>query len=147
MRERSKAILFIAAWSLALAVVWAGVAATAPVPPPAPSEVVAVSMRIDGPAWAITYERETPNNTVFRVLREASATLAFSLDWVEYGWPYNDVLVTSINGTRSDSTSGMYWQYCVNGTYATRGALHQEVHDGDTILWTYAPMGGSELCS
>jgi len=146
MRERTQAAVFLVAWLASLAVVLAAVGAVTPAPPARPSGLLRATLGIEGPSWKIEYETATTNGTAFRLLQEASVNLGFEVDWVEYGWPYYDVLITSINGTRSQDTAGQFWQYCVNGVYATRGALQQPVLDGDVVLWVYAPMGGSELC-
>ena len=145
MHERTKAAVFVAAWLASMAGVLAAVGAVVPGSPD-PSSEVRVTMVIEGPGWTIEYDASTTNGTAFLLMEEASANLGFDVDYVEYGWPYDDVLITSINGTRSGDISGYDWHYCVNGRYATRGALHQVLGDGDVVLWVYAPMGGSELC-
>jgi len=146
MRERTQAAIFLAAWLAAMATVLAALGVVIPEPPGGPSEILTATLAIEGSGWRIAYEAATKNGTVFLLMQEASANLAFEIDYIEYGWPYYDVLVTSINGTRSGDVAGHFWQYCTNGVYAARGALHQEVRDGDAILWVYAPMGGGELC-
>jgi hypothetical protein len=145
MSEGKKTVSFVLAWVLALWLVWSGVSALAPHPVPL-GGTSEVRLTIEGLDWRIDHEATTRNNTVFRLLREASVTLGFELDYVEYGWPYNDVFVTSINGTRNDGARNLWWQYCVNGTYASQGALHQDIRDGNAVLWVYAAPGGAELC-
>ena len=145
MRERPQAAVFVASWLASMAAVLAAVGAVVPAQPIASSEV-RVTMVIEGPGWTIEYGASTTNGTAFLMMEEASANLGFDIDYVEYGWPLDDVLITSINGTRSGDISGYDWHYCVNGRYATRGALHQVLGDGDIVLWVYAPDGGSELC-
>jgi hypothetical protein len=146
MRERSQAAIFLAAWLAALAALLAVIGSGVPGSPPPPSEAASATMAILGPGWRIEYASSTGNGTVFLFLREASANLGFDVDYVEYGWPYYDVLVTAINGTRGVDVPGHFWQYCLNGEYGTRGALQQTLRDGDAVLWVYAPTGGSELC-
>jgi hypothetical protein len=146
VRERTKAVAFVAAWVLSLGLVLAAVAAVQPARPP-PAGPLGADLLIRGEGWTIWYRPAgTTNNTAFAILREANATLGFELRWVEYGWPYEDVFVTSINGTRNDGSRNLWWQYCVNESYASQGALHQEIRDGDTVVWVFAPPGGADLC-
>ena len=145
MRERTQAAVFVAAWLASMAAVLAAVGVVVPAPPIASSEV-RVTMVIEGPGWTIEYDASTTNGTAFLLMKEASANLGVDFDYVAYGWPYDDVLITSINGTRSGDISGYDWHYCVNGRYATLGALHQVLANGDVVRWLYAPGGGSELC-
>ena len=145
MRERRQAIVFALAWGASLVVLLAAISAMAP---HAVSSSTASSVRlvIHGPSWTLTYDASTRNNTVFGLLKEANVTLGFELRWVEYGWPYNDVLVTSINGSTSDQARNLWWQYCVNSVYASQGAASQAIHEGDLVKWLYAPPGGADLC-
>ena len=146
MRERTKALAFVGMWLLSMGLVLAAVGAVQPARPSLGAPLGA-HLVILGGGWTIDYQAAgTRNNTAFSLLREANSTLDFELDWVEYGWPYEDVFVTSINGSRNDGSRNLWWQYCVNGTYASQGALHQEIRDGDTVLWVYAAPGGAELC-
>jgi len=146
VRERTKALAFVGTWVLSLVLVLAAAAAVQPQPVPLRGPLGA-RLRIAGEGWTIDYHPpSTRNNTAFSLLREANVTLGFDLDWVEYGWPYEDVFVTSINGSRNDGSRNLWWQYCVNGAYASQGALHQEIRDRDTVLWIYAAPGGAELC-
>lgn len=145
MRERTKALAFVGAWTVALLLVWTAASAVLPRPAVSPGTVHA-SLVIEGPSWTMAYDATTANATAFGILREASRTLAFELDWVEYGWPYHDVFVISINSTRNDGARNLWWQYCVNGAYAQTGAANQVVRDGDVVRWVYAPPGGDDLC-
>jgi len=116
-------------------------------PPPArPTGTLQVSLAIRTPDWTISYATATRNSTAFQVLEEASLVLGFELDYVQYGWPYDDIFVTSINGTRNDGTANLWWQYCVNDEYAAKGAATQGIRDGDVLRWVYAAPGGSDLC-
>jgi len=135
----------VAAWVVALGLTWAAVGAVVPQPPRSPTGIHAV-LRVGAPAWTIEYSALTENGTAFGLLREASIMLDFELDYVEYGWPYHDVFVTSINGTRNDGTANRWWQYCVNDEYAAKGAATQGIRDGDVLRWVYAAPGGSDLC-
>ncbi len=142
--ERGRAVGFLAAWIGSLFLVWSLTVAAMP-KPIAPAGPFEATLRIEGGTWTIGYHAVSMNNSVFRFLREASVALGFELGWVEYPAPYNDVFVTSINGTRMDGVRA--WQYCVNGAYATVGAAAHELRDGDTVTWVFAPGGGDELCA
>lgn len=142
-RERTRAFLFLAVWVVALLLMYSALAAM--MPPRINAAPIRATLLVDGGAWSLHYAATTENNTAFDLLREASLAVGFELDWVEYGWPYEDVFVTSINGTRNGAEDH-WWQYCVNDLYADRGAVHQEVRDGDVVRWVYAPPGGDALC-
>lgn len=144
-REGPRALAFLGAWVVCLVLVWT--AASGAIPRPAtPHGSLSARLLIDGGAWEIRYDVTTSNATVFRLLREASAVMGFEVRYVEYGWPYQDVFVTSINGTRNDQGANLWWQFCVNGVYAAKGAANQGLGDGDRVKWAYAPPGGDELC-
>ncbi|HEV8594832.1 MAG TPA: DUF4430 domain-containing protein [Thermoplasmata archaeon] len=143
--ERGRAVAFLAAWLVGLVLCWSVLSATLPRPVEGAGSLSA-TLRIDGGAWTISFTSHSTNNTVFHLLREASAVLDFDLDWVEYGWPYNDVFVTAINGTRNSGAANLWWQYCVNGAYSARGAGTQQVRTGDVVSWVYAAPGGDALC-
>jgi len=146
VRERTQALLFVGAWLSALALVLVATSTVQP-RPVAPRGPFSGLLLVRGEGWTIEYEAAgARNNTAFSLLREASVAIGFELDWVEYGWPYEDVFVTSINGSRNDGTRNLWWQYCVNDAYASQGALHQEVLDGDVVTWVYAAPGGEDLC-
>lgn len=144
-RESTKAILFVVVWlaSLGGMVVGGSVVFRHQDSSFGPRDM---TLTVEGGAWTITYQTTSSNATAFRLLREANVTMGFELRWVDYGWPYDDVFVTSINGTRNDQARDLWWQYCVDGTYASSGAASQEVREGDVIAWVYGPPGGNGLC-
>lgn len=145
VREDHRALAFIAVWAASVVVVWA--AASSAIPRvPEPDDAVSAYLLIDGVTWQIRYESRTENATVFRLLQEASETVGFPVEYVEYGWPYEDVFITSINGTRNDQSANLWWQFCVNGAYGATGAAHQELGNWDRVKWAYAPPGGDGLC-
>ena len=145
MRERAKATVFVLIWIVALMGLAVGIQSAQPAPSKAPGPV-SLSLSIEGPSWTIPFAAEMQNATAFGLLQEANLTLGFELRWVMYGWPYEDVFVTSINGTPNDGGSNLWWQYCVNGQYASVGAANQGLADGDTVVWRHAPPGGPDLC-
>lgn len=145
MRERWLALGLVAAWAASLVAVWIAFTAVAP-PAPANPSPVSARTEVRTPEWTLEYQATTRNATAFGHLREASVVLAFELEYVGYGWPYEDAFVTAINGTRNDEGQNMYWQFCVNGKYAEVGAMHQVLRDGDVVRWLYDEPGGDELC-
>ena len=145
MRERWQVLAFIVAWVVGLAAVWAAASAVIP-RQPVVTHAVAVSLIVEGPDWRILYDARPRNATAFGLLREASMAEAFGLDWVDYGWPYEDVYVMSINGAH-EGDGGRSWQYCVNEKYALVGSMHQFLSNADVVRWVFAPPGGDELCA
>ena len=96
-----------------------------------------VRLTIEGESWSIEYRPiATANNTVFRLLREASVRLGFSLAYVPYQIPQG-MFVTAINGS-VNGQSGRYCEYWVSGTYGKVAADHQGLSDGDLVLWKFS---------
>lgn len=146
MRERWQALAFIVAWIVSLAAVWT--AASAMIPrPPAVGGPVEAGLVVRGPDGTITYSASTRNATVFGLLLEASVVRDFSLTWVDWQWPYEDVFVTSIAGIWNDHGANRWWLYCLNGRYADLGARHQALRAGDMVLWIYAAQEGDAICA
>ena len=146
MREAANALVFVAVWASVVTVLVATIPSVLP-RPSSPERPVRAALVIVGDRWSLEYEGNGSSNTAFGLLREASDVQGFPLEWVDYGWPYDDVFVTSINGTRNDQNRNVWWQFCVNSAYASLGAVRQTVSDGDVVLWVYAQPGGSELCA
>jgi len=145
VRERWQVVAFIVAWVVALAAVWTAASAVIP-RRSVVTHPVAVSLVVEGPDWTILYAALTSNATAFGLLREASVAEEFGLNWVDYGWPYEDVYVMSINGAH-EGDGGRSWQYCVNGAYALVGSMHQSLDHADVVRWVFALPGGDELCT
>jgi hypothetical protein len=139
--ERIQAIAFVAILVVAVAGLYGVVQSLQPA---AIRGLVIQHARLDvkGDGWSIRYDPgATANNTAFGILREASATLGFSLTYVPYEIP-KGVFVTGINGS-ANGDGGRYWQYWVDGSYGNVAADHQSLHDGDIVLWTFSiPSGG-----
>ncbi len=136
LSERVQAVAFVAILIVAVAGLYAVVQAWQPA---AIQTLIVRHARLDvkGEAWSIRYEpAATANNTAFGILREASASLGFSVTYVPYEIP-KGVFVTGINGSMNGD-GGRYWQYWVDGTYGTVAADHQALHDGAVVLWTFS---------
>jgi len=134
--ERVQAIVFVAILVTAIAGLYAVAQRSQPPSVPA-AEVRLVSLEVEGDGWSIQYRPPvTVNNTAFGILREASATLDFSLTHQLYEVPQG-VFVTEINGS-ANGEGGRYWQYWVNGMYESVAADHRALRDGDTVLWSFS---------
>ena len=135
LSERAQAVAFVALLVAAIA----GLYATAQVMQPAAVPVVAVHsprLEIAGSGWTIQYApNRTTNNTAFGLLMEASAVLAFPVQYQMYEIP-KGVFVLGINGS-TNGDGGRYWQYWVNGVYGVVAADHQGLRDGDSVTWRY----------
>jgi uncharacterized protein DUF4430 len=134
--ERVQALAFVAILIGAIA----GLYATAQVLQPAAvpiASVRSVRLDIDGSGWSIHYAPErTTNNTAFGILLEASAVLAFAVQYQVYEIP-KGVFVLGINGSMNGD-GGRYWQYWVNGVYGAVAADHQGLRGGDAVAWRYS---------
>lgn len=141
LSERVQAAAFVAILIVAVAGIYAAVQALQPA---AIQTLIVQHPRLDvkGAGWSIRYEPvATANNTAFGILREASASLGFSVTYVPYEIP-KGVFVTGINGS-ANGDGGRYWEYWVDGTYGAVAADHQALHDGAVVLWTFSiPSGG-----
>ncbi len=73
-------------------------------------------------------------STVFSVVKAAAANTGLAFDYKVY--PGTGILITEI-GDKINGAGGAYWQYWVNGAYATEGADHATVHAGDRIEWKF----------
>lgn len=129
------AILLALAIILSVAGLWAALRGLAP--SPIPPAMVSVTMRIETAGWNLSYEATTANNTVLRLLLEASAVRGFPVQH-QYWEVLGASKVNAINGIR-DGAGGLFWQYWVNGAYGQVGADRQALVDGDAVLWRHAP--------
>ncbi len=73
-------------------------------------------------------------STVFSVVQVAAANAGLAFNYKVY--PGTGILITEI-GDKINGVGGAYWQYWVNGVYATEGADHTAVHAGDRIAWKF----------
>jgi len=72
--------------------------------------------------------------TVFDLLKTAAAENSLALDFKDYGGDLG-VMIKSIDGAGADATSGKYWQYWLNNSYAKVGAAAQKLAAGDLVEW------------
>lgn len=134
--ERVQAIVFVAILVTAIAGLYAFAQGFQPSPVPT-VKVRLVSLEVEGDGWSIHYRPPvTVNNTAFGILREASATLDFSLTYQLYEVPQG-VFVTEINGS-VNGEGGRYWQYWVDGAYENVAADHRALREGETVLWSFS---------
>lgn len=134
--ERVQAVLFVAILVGSIAGLYATAQSLQPAAVPR-YNVHLVKLAVQGEPWAIDYRPiATANNTVFKLLREASAKLGFSLAYVPYQIPQG-VFVTAINGS-ANGEGGRFWEYWVNGVYGKVAADHQGLQDGDVVLWKFS---------
>ena len=142
VRERWKALLFVALLAASVLVLFAS--ASALFPRPEAGAVRDVALRVEGPGWTITYTAGlTANGTAFAFLLEAADRSDFEVEFTRYAPPLDSVLVDSINGTRNGQ-GGLWWLYWVDGEYGTVGADRRALADGDEVLWAfraYPPEG------
>ncbi len=75
------------------------------------------------------------NSSVDAMMRWASERYHFSYNTKPFSGL--GVFVDELAGIKSDSKSGMYWLYQVNGVMAAQGVSSMMLHDGDTITWKY----------
>jgi len=95
-----------------------------------------VSLEISAPTWHLVFcNITTMNVTVAGLLHECADRYPFSVQ-AEY-WPsYGSEFVTSINDIQNGKDGG-YWQYYVNGRYATTGCSLCHLHDNDVVEWRF----------
>lgn len=72
------------------------------------------------------------SSTVFDALRAATTDKNMELEYKTY--PGMGVLVTKI-GDAKGGVGGAYWQYWVNGAYATVSADNAQIHSNDLVEW------------
>lgn len=72
------------------------------------------------------------SSTAFDVLRAAAAAKNLALEHKTY--PGMGVLVTRIGDGRNGA-GGAYWQYWINGAYATVSADNAAIHPNDVLEW------------
>lgn len=75
-----------------------------------------------------------PTSTVFALVQTAAASSGLPFAYRAY--PGMGLLITKIGG-KINGKGGAYWQYWVNGAYATEGADHTAVYAGDRIEWKF----------
>ncbi len=135
LSERQQALVFVAVLIPVIAGLFWMTQMAQPAPVPAYG-VRSVHLEIDGIGWSIRYDPAfTTNNTAFSLLLEASHALHFVVESIPFQMPQG-VFVTSINGS-VNGDGGRYWQYWVDGVYASVGSDHMAIHDGDLVAWAF----------
>lgn len=95
-----------------------------------------VSLRVIAPHWNISYNNVTTvNNTVYDLLLECAHRFNFTVK-ASY-WPsYGSVFIESI-GEVENGENNRFWQYYVNGEYASVGCSKYYLHDNDIVEWRF----------
>lgn len=103
---------------------------------PAPEAKHYVNLSIASGSATGNYQVEIQGNeTVFSVLLEASKENSFTLlytDWGDMG-----IFIDQIGNLKNSDDWSKFWQYWINGQYATVGCSAQLVKEGNTIEWRY----------
>jgi hypothetical protein len=92
--------------------------------------------RANGVSLYIDYSNGTTsiyNQVEGRNVLEATESVAL----VQVDWTGDLAFVYSINGVSSKEETGLWWQYWVNGEFASTAANLCEVQDNDTIMWRF----------
>jgi hypothetical protein len=90
---------------------------------------IGVSLHIDFGNETTTIFEDVVGSNVLEVT-EAVAV-------VQADWTGDLAFVYSINGVSSKQETGLWWQYWVNGEFASVAANHYDVQDNDTIVWRF----------
>jgi hypothetical protein len=88
-----------------------------------------VSLQIDYGNGTTDIFDEVAGSNVLEVTESVAAVLA--------DWTGDLAFVFSINGVSSKQRTGQWWQYWVNGEYASVAANLYVVQDYDTIIWKF----------
>ena len=95
-----------------------------------------VSLRVIAPNWNISYNNvSTVNNTVYDLLLECAHRFNFTVK-TSYWTSYGSVFVESI-GDVENGGNNRFWQYYVNGEYASVGCSKYCLHDDDIVEWRF----------
>ena len=102
------------------------------------NQETAVTLRIDfdnGNIKNYNVVKLGQGKTVFDLLKKITEENNLEFSFKEY--PDMGVLVESIGNVKNDFGINKWWQYWVNGQYATVGADKYELKNGDFIEWKY----------
>ncbi len=109
-----------------------------PLDNPAPEVKHYVNLSITSGSAVGSYQVEIQGNeTVFSILLKASEQNSFDLDYTNYGGDMG-IFVEKIGNLENSDDWSSFWQYWINGQYATVGCSVQSVKEGDTIEWRCA---------
>lgn len=102
------------------------------------SAIETVTMQIKSPAWNITHTSyNTTNLTVAALLFECAEKYKFTIE-KEYFSGYDSYIINAINGIQNGEDNS-FWQFYINGEYATLGCSQTYVSENDNILWIFEP--------
>jgi hypothetical protein len=96
------------------------------------NEIVTVRIFVESEELLNATTSINASSTVFDALRSATAERNLALEYKTY--PGMGVLVTKIGDSKSGA-SGAYWQYWINGVYATVSADNALIHSNDVVEW------------
>ncbi len=97
---------------------------------------ITVTLIIDFGNYTWNYSMQLKNgSSVYDLLVEASHQHNFSISATYYP-QYDSYLIEGINGVKGGN--GKYWQYWVNGEYATVGANAFKLKNNDVVEWKLA---------
>ncbi len=98
-------------------------------------EVTATAYIDFGNGEILPFEITTKNSTAYGFLLEAANSANLAVKTTYYG-EYDSIFVDSI-GPYVGGDDNRYWQYYVNGEYATVGADKIIIKNGDVIEWRF----------
>lgn len=93
------------------------------------TEIGSVSLHIDYGNGTTTIH----DNAIGSNVLEATESVAF----VQVDWTGDLAFVYSINGISSKEVTGKWWQFWLNGEFASAAANIQEIQENDTIVWRF----------
>lgn len=142
MKISFKIIIFVAV--LATAVFLQHTLVTKTAKPPATdgfqeaNQEITVALKIDfGDGNINNYDgiKLGQEKTVFNLLKKVAEENDMEFSFKEY--PDLGVLIESIDNVKNDFGINKWWQYWVNGQYATVGADKYELKNNDLVEWKY----------
>lgn len=78
----------------------------------------------------------TQGMNVFDALKQVTSNEGIDLKYQDYGGSMG-VFIEGIGGLENNYSKNLYWQYWVNGLFATIGASSYTLKSGDSIEWKY----------
>lgn len=102
------------------------------------NQKIAVTLRIDFDNGNVkNYNRVElgEEKTVFDLLKKVTEENNLEFSFREY--PDLGVLIESIDSAKNNFENNKWWQYWVNGQYATKGADKYELKNNDLVEWKY----------
>ncbi|MFA6322105.1 MAG: DUF4430 domain-containing protein [Candidatus Buchananbacteria bacterium] len=99
----------------------------------------AVSLIIDfgsGQKKSFSVPAISEKTTVFNLLQAVLSKNKIDLGFKDYGGDMG-VMIESIDSIKNNGQAGRYWQYWVNGRYASLGASSNYIKAGDLVEWKY----------